>query len=1081
MTLRFGFDMGTASLGWAVYELDEKERPVRLKGCGSRIFNDGRDPKSGKANAKLRREPLAMRRRRDRYIQRRRHVMACLIDAGLMPEDERERKKLVQLDPYRLRASALREALPLHHVGRAFFHINQRRGFKSNRKTDLSENNARESGAIADAAKRLKERLEKGGYETLGAFLYERQKHEDVRQRDPVRIRMDADNKQELYEFYPLRQMLEEEFDLICEHQRQFNPDFPSADKIARVKEAIFFQRPLKEVHPGYCSFYPDELRLCRAHPLAQEFVLYQKVNELRFEDDDGYPIPMSLAQRDEMIARVQSGANLTWKQVRKIMGMPGDSGRISLEEGGEKNIAGNPLAARFKGTAKKPGAFARQWDDLSLAQKEEIVRAYQTSAIDEELLKALAPFNLTEEEQQRALKCTLPDGYLHIGERAVRQILPHLRENVMTYSDACKLAGLHHSDKRDGKLFDRLPYDNMIEEMKRHLGHGTGDPDDPRDKRYGRIANPTVHIGLNQLHRVVNALIDKYGRPDEVVVELSRELKMGKAKKDEERKKRDTNRKAQDVRREELQKLDLYQPGDRKRIGEALMRMRLWEELAKNTAERCCPYSGQQISINNLFSDEVEIEHILPRSKTLDDSPSNKTVAFRSWNRKKRNLSPAEAAEKYPDMFSLEDIIARTRTMPHNKRWRFLPDAMKRYNDEKVFENRQLNETQYLAKVARHYLTKLHSSRPDSVDPETGEIREMPVDVWVTTGRLTAELRRKWGLHLGTNTKNRNDHRHHALDACVIGVIDRSLIRKIATAAARDENNEGVDRVLAHIDEPYPGYRDEVNAKLRKVIVSHRPDHRTSGQLHEDTAFGLVRDNENNKRLGELDIGNVVVRRPVSSLTFKQISQVRDLKIRAQLEQILDEVKGEFSGKKEQEKQLALRLAEWSKQTGTRRVRTLEKNNSVVPIGYTPDGKRYKYVVPGENHHMDIVETPDGVWRGVARSVFAANQKEGGEDWRAIYPDARFVMRLHKGDMIQLFDADGVNRIKKIVRINPSANRLFLAEHQEAGVLQKRHDDKDDPFRWDLATISKLKERRARRVRIDQTGRVRIVPHGKE
>ncbi len=881
---------------------------------------------------------------------------------------------------------------------------------------------------------------------------------------------------------YPLRQMLEEEFDLICARQRQFNPDFPSTDKIVRIKETIFFQRPLKEVHPGYCSFYPDERRLARAHPLAQEFIFYQKINELRFEDDDGYRLPLTKEKRDQMIAKVLSGANLTWKQVRKIMKMSDDSGRISLEEGGEKKISGNPLAVRFKGTAKKPGPFYRQWDDLSLSQKEELVRAYQTSVTDEELLKALEPFNLTEEEKERALKCTLPDGYLNIGERAVRQILPHLKQDVITYSKACELAGLHHSDKRDGELFDRLPYYNTIEEMKRHLGHGTGDPKDPRDKRYGRIANPTVHIGLNQLRQVVNAMIDQYGQPDEIVLELSRELKMGKAKKEEYRKKQAENRKVQDARREELQKLGLYQPGDRKRIGEALMRMRLWEELAKDPMERRCPYSGQQISLENLFSDEVEIEHILPRSKTLDDSPSNKTVAFRRWNRMKRNLAPAEAAEKYPDLFDQDAMIQRTKNMPPNKRWRFLPDAMARYEGEEAFANRQLNETQYLARVARHYLSKLRSAKPERMDPETGELTPVPVDVWVTTGRLTAELRRKWGLHLGANTKNRNDHRHHALDACVIGVIDRSLIKKIATAAARDEQNAAVDRILAHIDEPFPGFCNQVNAMARKVIVSHRPDHSTSGKLHEDTAYGLVRDNEDNKRHGDLQIGNVVVRRPVSSLTVDQIGQVRDLKIRAQLEQILEEVKREFSGKKEQEKQLAQRLAEWSKQTGTRRVRTLKLENSIVPIGFTPEGQRYKYVVPGKNHHMDIIEIKDkkgkAKWVGVVQSVFAANQKEGGEDWHSLYPDARFIMRLHKGDIIQLFDADGVNRIKRVVQIKEK--QLFLVEHHEAGVLQKRHDDRDDPFRWDLATISKLKERRARRVRVTPLGKVITIPHGK-
>src|SRR5690606_17295626 len=112
-----------------------------------------------------------------------------------------------------------------------------------------------------------------------------------------------------------------------------------------------------------------------------------------------------------------------------------------------------------------------------------------------------------------------------------------------------------------------------------------------------------------------------------------------------------------------------------------------------------------------------------------------------------------------------------------------------------------------------------------------------------------------------------------------------------------------------------------------------------------------------------------------------------------------------------------------------------------------------------------------------VAQSMFDANQKEPQTDWRKVYPDARFIMRLHKNDTLQLFDEDGVNRIKRVVRIAPSANRLMLAEHIDAGKLQDRHDDDDDPFRWDFATIGKLKDRRARRVRVDETGRVRVVP----
>ena len=331
---------------------------------------------------------------------------------------------------------------------------------------------------------------------------------------------------------------------------------------------------------------------------------------------------------------------------------MPGKTGRINFEEGGEKKIDGSALSKRFKGTVRKPGPFAKLWDDMPIEQIETLLEAYRNANTDEELLTALSGFELDESQQALALKCSLPDGYIAVCEQAVREILVELKIEIIPYSEACKRAGLHHSDKRDGEVFDRLPFYNIIDEMKRHLGYGTGDTDHTRDKRYGRIANPTVHIGLNQLRRTINALMDRYGQPDQIVIELSRELKQSKKSKDEDVKNRDQFRKKNDQRRTKLEELGRYQPGDRDRNREAFTRMRLWEELAPSPSERFCPYSGKFISETMLFSDQIEIEHILPRSKTLDDSMANKTVAYRQWNRLKRNRTPSEAAEQDPDMF---------------------------------------------------------------------------------------------------------------------------------------------------------------------------------------------------------------------------------------------------------------------------------------------------------------------------------------------------------------------------------------------------------------------------------------------
>ena len=125
--LRLGLDMGTSSLGWALFELDDKGDPQKIKSSGVRIFADGRDPKSLTSLKATRREKRQARRNRDRYLQRRRYLLSELVKVGLMPTDEKERKSLVSIDPYEIRALALDAKVNPYNIGRAFFHLNQRR------------------------------------------------------------------------------------------------------------------------------------------------------------------------------------------------------------------------------------------------------------------------------------------------------------------------------------------------------------------------------------------------------------------------------------------------------------------------------------------------------------------------------------------------------------------------------------------------------------------------------------------------------------------------------------------------------------------------------------------------------------------------------------------------------------------------------------------------------------------------------------------------------------------------------------------------------------------------------------------
>ncbi len=450
----------------------------------------------------------------------------------------------------------------------------------------------------------------------------------------------------------------------------------------------------------------------------------------------------------------------------------------------------------------------------------------------------------------------------------------------------------------------------------------------------------------------------------------------------------------------------------------------------------------------------------------------SNKTVSLLRANRIKRNLTPTEAADRHPDVFNADAMRQRARSMPANKRWRFEPDAMERYAEtEEGFATRQLHATGYLSRLSAAYLAKLFPA-----EDEQGRRRD---HVWVVTGQLTAKLRRHWGLNLGDhNRKNRDDQRHHAVDAAVIGVTDRSLLQKVARVSGREaERGTDVDRLIAELPEPYEGFVDEVRSRMDTLMVSHRPDHgrtspddphRTSGKLHEETYYGAVRDLPENS--ADLAIGNVVRRKPVADLSAKEVAQVRDPVIRAELVAVAEVA--------DDKKALAATLADWSRRTGTRRVRVLKPEAGVVAIADKKTGEPYKHVVPAENAWVDIVETLDGEWKAHAVDVFAANTGRG-EGWMSVYPEARFVMRLRKGDTVQLFDADGENRVKKVYRIGMAANVLYLAGVNEGGVLQKRHDDPDDPFRWDFANFGKLKERKARRVRFTSAGRLKTVPHG--
>ncbi|MCU6455523.1 type II CRISPR RNA-guided endonuclease Cas9 [Sphingomonas sp. A2-49] len=1038
---RLGLDIGTNSIGWCLIEND-----AGIADIGVRIFSDGRDPQSGTSLAVDRREARSARRRRDRYVGRRSAFLAALVEHGLMPADADEAQLVAALDPYVLRARALDEPLAPHAIGRALFHLNQRRGFKSNRKAERKATDG-EDGKIASGARALDQAMADEGADTLGQFLL---------RRETKRVRMGGENQD--YDFYPQRRHVEYEFDRIWQEQARHHPALLTETARAALHRILFYQRPLKEQPVGLCTFVPSERRLAKAHPLFQQRRLYEEVNQLEVTTPGEANRKLTLDERDRLVRELSH---------KKAIAFTSLGNRIKLEPGQSFNkasdtrtqLAGDEVRAVL-GDRKRFGAAWENFDrDRQWAIVERLIEEEDPDALHAFLTRDCG---LDDAHAATVARTSLPEGHGRLGATATARILSELQAEVITYDEAVRRCGWHHSDHRTGEILPQLPYYGEL--LTRDIPPGTQDPADPPEKRWGKITNPTVHIGLRQLEKLVNAIITVHGRPDEIVVELARELKLNeKDKEDHNRRiRRDT---AAAVRRSEK----LTQEGIADTGGNRML-LRLWEDLnPANPLDRRCPYCGRPIGMRALFSGEADVDHIIPYSRSLDDSAGNKVVAHRSCNRIKGNRTPFEKWGHDPDRW--DAIAAEVGRLHTSRQWRFGPDAMARVEKDGGFLARQLTDTQYLSRMAGRYLGSLYASADEG-------------SVYVIPGRMTAMLRRLWGLNelLGDHNivenrhsnapKNRLDHRHHAIDAAVVAVTTRRLMQRIARTAGLAED-KNLDRLFEGLDQPWEGFRDELRERLRTIVVSHKADHGrtrkpapgrdvTAGRLHNDTAYGLT---------GETSpkgLPIVVHRVPLASLKPADIAaadRIPDPALRAAL---ADATAGR-SGK-----DFDAAIARFARQhpqfAGTRRVRVREPL-SVIPIR-DGAGRIYKAYKGDSNARFDVWRLPDGKWVSDIVSMFDAHQPDQGD--RRPHPAAKRVLSLHQNDMLAIERDGGPREIVRVVKFS-TIGTLQLAASTEAGALKARDaaPPEVDPFKYINSSAGGLKKIRARQVRIDPLGRI--------
>lgn len=461
-----------------------------------------------------------------------------------------------------------------------------------------------------------------------------------------------------------------------------------------------------------------------------------------------------------------------------------------------------------------------------------------------------------------------IPQDYGNLSSKALRKILPFL-EKGYRYSDACKQAGYNHSnslEKEEFKTRELLP---ELEILKKNS-----------------LRNPVVEKILNQMVNVVNQIIETYGKPDEVRIELARELKKSAKQRGET-----TSSIAKATKRnDDIKKIITSKYGIPNPTKSDVVRYRLWEELSNRGHHSV--FSNQYISPEILFTKAIEIEHIIPRALLFDDSFSNKTLAFHEVNQKKSKRTGMDfISEDYHD--KLQEYIDRVEALyekgeiSRSKRNKFL---MAQKDIPEGFINRDLQNTQYIAKKAKNMLLSV--------------IR----NVISTTGRITDELREDWGLinamkelnlpkyrkvglveiqerlNKGTGEivrhevikdwSKRNDHRHHAMDALAIAFTTYNHIQYINNLNASsnkgtifynikqkitEKDHKGKRRFVA----PMPNFRQEALKKIEEILISFKAKNKVvtrnvnktktknrgkfnrvvqltpRGQLHKETIYG--------------------------------------------------------------------------------------------------------------------------------------------------------------------------------------------------------------------------------------------------
>ncbi|MEG0692752.1 MAG: type II CRISPR RNA-guided endonuclease Cas9 [Oscillospiraceae bacterium] len=810
--------------------------------------------------------------------------------------------------------------------------------------SEVNGNITNSSGYLGSISDRSKELF--FNKQTVGQFLM---------------IHLDSDPNYSLKNQIFYRQDYLDEFEQIWETQSQFHTELTPKLKAEIRDVIIFYQRPLKSQKGliSFCEFESKQigievngvkkkkmigLRVApKSSPLFQEFKIWQVLNDL---DVSGHP----LAQEDKelLFKELTFKEKLSSAEILKIIRPKQKILKLKIKE-----IKGNntqfALYKAYQTIVAQSGHGEYDFNKMNADEIYGIVSSvFKCIGVNEDILKFNADLTASEFEHQpmfqlwhllysfegddsptgneklikkiqekfgfeKEYATTLanvffqPD-YCSLSSKAIRGILHYMKEGY-GYSVACTKAGYRHSEESLTKEeLDNKILKDKLEQLPKNS-----------------LRNPVVEKILNQLVNVVNQVITTYGKPDEIRIELARELK--KSAKEREAMTKSINQAAGEHEKyiEILQKefgLIHISRND-------IIRYKLYLELAPTGYHTL--YSNTYISKEKLFSRDFDIEHIIPQAKLFDDSFSNKTLESRAINIEKKDMTAYDyVLSKYGESGVLDyskriDYLDKEGSKSKYKKLKMTDDDI-----PTDFINRDLRDSQYIAKKAKSMLL------------------EIVRDVVSTTGSITDRLREDWQLinvmqelnwdkydQLGLTEvfenkegqkvyriqdwTKRNDHRHHAMDALTIAFTKLSYIQYLNNLNARSNKSSsifGIEQKELYRDAhgklrfmpPFPlqEFRAESKKHLENILVSIKAKNKVvtqninksetatgykdkmqltpRGQLHQETIYGSIqryatKESKVNASFDETMIATVAKKEYREALTKRLIANGNDPK----------------------------------------------------------------------------------------------------------------------------------------------------------------------------------------------------------